>query len=136
MESWCVPSAQRCGIREGDEPRTIRRHSAKAFVLSFTEALWYESRSTKLKVLALSPGATQTEFFDVAGTSDAAGGARLQTPETVVAAAIRVLGTRNPPPSIAVGRGSRAFLAVAKLLTRRRLTMTIGSLTAPKGDRA
>jgi short-subunit dehydrogenase len=41
--------------------------AAKAFVLSFTEALWYESRDTGLWVLALSPGATSTEFFDVVG---------------------------------------------------------------------
>lgn len=110
--------------------------AAKAFVLSFTEALWYESRSTKLKVLALSPGATRTEFFDVVGTTDAAGGARMQTPEAVVATAIATLGRRNPPPSIAVGRGNRAFLGLAKLLSRRRLTLIIGNLTTPKGDRA
>ena len=42
--------------------------AAKAFVLSFTEALWYESRGTGLRVLALSPGATSTEFFGVVGT--------------------------------------------------------------------
>ncbi|WP_308313126.1 SDR family NAD(P)-dependent oxidoreductase [Streptomyces sp. ISL-1] len=52
--------------------------AAKAFVLSFTEALWQESRGTGLRVLALSPGATSTEFFDVLGTN--ARGRRLQTP--------------------------------------------------------
>ncbi|MFR9780689.1 SDR family NAD(P)-dependent oxidoreductase [Micromonospora sp. MS34] len=41
--------------------------ATKAFVLSFTEAVWYESRNTGLRVMALSPGATETEFFDVAG---------------------------------------------------------------------
>jgi uncharacterized protein len=106
--------------------------AAKAFVLSFTEGLWYESRSTGLKVIAVSPGATRTEFFDVVGTIDAAGGARLQTPQTVVETAITALGRRNPPPSIAVGRGNRAFLGLAKLLSRRRLTLAIGRLTVPK----
>lgn len=55
--------------------------ATKAFVLSFTEALWQESLGTGLRVLALSPGATATEFFDVVGTQDAAGGTRLQTPQ-------------------------------------------------------
>lgn len=46
--------------------------ASKAFVLSFTEALWQESHGTGLRVIALSPGATKTEFFDVVGTEDAA----------------------------------------------------------------
>ena len=46
--------------------------AAKAFVLSLTEAFWYEYRKTSLRVLALSPGAAQSEFFDVAGPSAAA----------------------------------------------------------------
>ena len=39
--------------------------ATKAFVLSFTEALAYETRESGLGVLAVSPGATRTEFFDV-----------------------------------------------------------------------
>ena len=38
--------------------------ATKAFVLSFTEALWWESRGSGVRVIALCPGATQTEFFD------------------------------------------------------------------------
>lgn len=41
--------------------------AAKAFVLSFGEALSYELRNTKVKVSVLSPGVTETEFLDVAG---------------------------------------------------------------------
>jgi uncharacterized protein len=41
--------------------------AAKAFVLSFGEALSYELRSTNVKVSVLSPGVTETEFLDVAG---------------------------------------------------------------------
>ena len=50
----------------------------KAFVLNFTEALWQESQGTGLRVLALSPGATKTEFFDDVG-NNASGGVRMQT---------------------------------------------------------
>src|SRR3954465_7299109 len=38
--------------------------ATKAFVLSFTESLWEETRGTGLRVLAVCPGATRTEFFD------------------------------------------------------------------------
>lgn len=41
--------------------------AAKAFVLSFGEALNYELRDTKVKVTVLSPGVTETEFLQVAG---------------------------------------------------------------------
>jgi hypothetical protein len=41
--------------------------AAKAFVLSFGEALNYELRHTNVKVSVLSPGVTETEFLDVAG---------------------------------------------------------------------
>ena len=37
--------------------------ATKAFVLSFTEALWQETKSTGVRVFALCPGATETEFF-------------------------------------------------------------------------
>lgn len=41
--------------------------AAKAFVLSFGEALSYELRGTNVKVSVLSPGVTETEFLQVAG---------------------------------------------------------------------
>lgn len=41
--------------------------AAKAFVLSFGEALNYELRQSNVKVSVLSPGVTETEFLDVAG---------------------------------------------------------------------
>ena len=102
--------------------------AAKAFVLSFTEALWYESRDTGLRVLAVSPGATDTEFFDVAGESSSAG-ARRAAPTDVVTTAFAALDRRNPPPSVAVGRANRFAAAAGRmLLTRRRSTVLIGSM--------
>ena len=41
--------------------------ASKAFVLSFSEALWAEYRSHGIRVLALCPGATETSFSKVAG---------------------------------------------------------------------
>ncbi|MBI3227117.1 MAG: SDR family oxidoreductase [Mycolicibacterium cosmeticum] len=37
--------------------------ATKAFVRSFTEALWQETKGTGVRVLTLCPGATETEFF-------------------------------------------------------------------------
>lgn len=44
--------------------------ATKAFVLSFTEALWAETRSTGVRVMALCPGATETGFFAVTGNKE------------------------------------------------------------------
>lgn len=42
-------------------------HASKAYVLSFTEALATELQETELKVSALCPGPTDTDFFPKAG---------------------------------------------------------------------
>jgi short-subunit dehydrogenase len=67
--------------------------ATKAYVLSFTEALWAETRGTAVRVTTLCPGATDTEFFSVAG-EDASLGRRM-TPEEVVETAFRALDRRR-----------------------------------------
>lgn len=101
--------------------------AAKAFVLSFTEALWYEARDTGLRVLALSPGATRTEFFDVAGDG-ADGGTERMHPDEVVDAALAALDRPGSGPTAIVGRRNRMTAAVAPLLGRRRMTEMVGRL--------
>jgi uncharacterized protein len=64
--------------------------ATKAFVLSFSEALWEENRPYGVKVMALCPGVTETNFFDAAKIQRPP--ARIaQTPEAVVDAALRGL---------------------------------------------
>jgi short-subunit dehydrogenase len=64
--------------------------ATKAFVLSFTEALWDENRAYNIRVMALCPGATETNFFNAAGVRKPpfriAG-----TPEDAVGTALRGL---------------------------------------------
>jgi short-subunit dehydrogenase len=43
-------------------------YASKAFVLSFSEALWEEARDTGVKVSCLCPGPTVSEFRERAGT--------------------------------------------------------------------
>jgi uncharacterized protein len=103
--------------------------AAKAFVLSFTEALWYESRGTGLRVLALSPGATDTEFFDIAGQA-ADGGSRRMPSTKVVRAALDAVDHGHPAPTVIPGQGNRLSAAVVRMVGRRRATMLVGSLMA------
>jgi len=64
--------------------------ATKAFVLSFSEALWEENRPYGIKVLALCPGVTDTNFFEAARGQKPP--ARVsQSPEDVVDTALRSL---------------------------------------------
>jgi short-subunit dehydrogenase len=64
--------------------------ATKAFVLSFSEALWEENRPYGIKVLALCPGVTDTNFFEAARGQKPP--ARVsQSPEDVVDTALRGL---------------------------------------------
>jgi short-subunit dehydrogenase len=64
--------------------------ATKAFVLSFTEALWEENRARGVKILALCPGVTETNFFAAGGMGKPPFRAP-QTPEQVVATALAAL---------------------------------------------
>ncbi|MFD5891458.1 SDR family NAD(P)-dependent oxidoreductase [Streptomyces sp. NPDC060334] len=97
--------------------------ASKAFVLSFTEAIAYETRGSALRVLAVSPGPTSTEFFDVVGSQDAVVG-KVATSEQVVSTARRALERGTTPPSVVAGLGNR-LSALASGLAPRRLTLTI-----------
>ncbi|GGP34561.1 SDR family NAD(P)-dependent oxidoreductase [Saccharothrix coeruleofusca] len=104
--------------------------ATKAFVLSFTEALWYESLGTGLRVLTLSPGATSTEFFDVLGSQEVDRGQGRQTPQQVVATAMKALDRRNPPPSAVSGRLNALLSHSARFFSRRRAVTMMGAITA------
>ncbi|MEV4776619.1 SDR family NAD(P)-dependent oxidoreductase [Microbacterium sp. LWH12-1.2] len=97
--------------------------ATKAFVLSFTEALWAEARGTGLRVLAVSPGSTKTEFFDVVGTDDASVG-RQQTASQVIDAAFHELDRANGGPSVISGRVNHLTALGTRLLSRRALAQT------------
>src|SRR5690242_11718834 len=64
--------------------------ATKAFVLSFSEALSEENRPYGIRVLALCPGVTDTNFF-AASKIDRPPMRTVQTPEEVVNAALRGL---------------------------------------------
>ncbi|MEV6581838.1 SDR family oxidoreductase [Streptomyces sp. NPDC051582] len=106
--------------------------ASKAFVLSFTEALWQESRGTGLRVMALSPGATKTEFFDVVGTEDAASGTKMQTSEEVVRTALKALDRRNPPPSVVSGALNKIMTLSGRFASRRTVVRIVDRMTAPR----
>ncbi|MFE6964198.1 SDR family NAD(P)-dependent oxidoreductase [Agromyces sp. NPDC057679] len=103
--------------------------ASKAFVLSFTEALAYETRGSGLRVLALSPGATRTEFFDVVGTERAAVG-RFRTTEQVVELALGRIDRRRAPASVVSGRANAITSKLVGFMPRRLVLTMSGRVLA------
>lgn len=68
--------------------------ATKAFVLTFSEALWEENRLHGVHVMALCPGVTETNFFE-ASKIDRPPMRTVQTPEEVVDAALRGLSRKK-----------------------------------------
>lgn len=81
--------------------------ATKAFVRSFTSALWGEVKGTNVRVLTVNPGATSTEFFKIAEAKPAG---KLAPVSDVVNATFKALDAKNSSPSIVVG-GQNAVMA-------------------------
>ncbi|WP_462189263.1 MULTISPECIES: SDR family NAD(P)-dependent oxidoreductase [unclassified Frankia] len=105
--------------------------ATKAFVLSFSEALWAEARPAGVRVLALCPGSTDTPFFDVVGTEDVAVG-RKRSPEQAVASAMRAL--ERGRPSVVDGRRNALLARGGRLLPRRALIRIAERAVRPAPD--
>ncbi|MET3811040.1 SDR family oxidoreductase [Arthrobacter sp. UYEF3] len=99
--------------------------ASKAFVLSFTESLWEEARGTGLRVLAISPGAMKTEFFDAAGSQAADYGARRARPEDVVKTALETVSKPSHRPSVITN--GRPLAIAARFLPRSAVVRFMGS---------
>jgi short-subunit dehydrogenase len=106
--------------------------ASKAFVRSFTEAVWWEAKPHGVKVTALCPGVTRTEFFDVVGR-ELSGGGPMQTVEQVTVAALRALDQRSTPPVVISGRLNALFAAGTKLVPRRTLIRTAARVIGYEG---
>ena len=81
--------------------------ATKAFVLSFSEALWAEYRKQGIHVLALCPGETETNFQKVVGNDQPIRGRKRST-ESVVQTTLKAL---EKGQSYAIDGAANYFLA-------------------------
>lgn len=90
--------------------------ATKAFVLSLTEALYYEYKNKGIQFVAICPGATNTSFFDRAGKSNATKG-KMREPEQVVKSTLKAL--EKGKPFVVDGINSKLIVMLSKLLPRK-----------------
>lgn len=104
--------------------------AAKAFVQSFSQSLWYEAKQHDVRVFALAPGPTRTEFFDVIGDAATVAG-RMQTAEQVAATGMRALDRRSTPPYVVSGIANSWTARLAALIPRRLLIPFVARILQP-----
>lgn len=98
--------------------------ATKSFVLSFTESLHVEMKNKGVNVIAISPGATNTNFFEAGGGVTYG---TLRTPAGVVATAMK--GLRKGKVSIIDGRDNYFTSAVLpRLRTRKGMANMVGNI--------
>jgi short-subunit dehydrogenase len=107
--------------------------ASKAFGLSFTEALATELAGTGVRVQALCPGLTTTEFQQVAHTDRVPfNRTSAMTPEDVVGESLRALDLGRL--TVVTGLRNRLTIAAQGWLPRSLVTRVAGSLFRPGED--
>ena len=99
--------------------------ASKAFVRSFSEALWAENRQYGVRVLVVSPGPTETNFFVAANFPPAlARNAKsISTPEEVVDEALKALAKGEA--SIVVGGIASHFITKLSSIFPREALLNV-----------
>jgi uncharacterized protein len=101
--------------------------ATKAFVTSFSEALAEENQRHGIRVAALCPGPTETNFFRAAKISEPFGVKGVQTPEQVVKAALR--GLRKGKTTVVSGWANYAGAVIGRVVptsvTRRVIASSL-----------
>ncbi|MGH9417155.1 MAG: SDR family NAD(P)-dependent oxidoreductase [Terriglobales bacterium] len=104
--------------------------ASKAFVVSFSLALYGELRPAGVHVMALCPGPTRTHFFEAAGVHV---NAPMQSPEFVVRCALRGLDRRRAV--VVCGFGNRVLARASAMMPRVLLVRVLGRLIAARYPR-
>ncbi len=108
-------------------PNMAVYYASKAFVLSFTEALHHELKGTGIRVSALCPGPTATEFGEVAGanTGDALRFIRGESP-AVVRAGLKGLDANKA--IVIPGTPNKITAQMSRFLPRAAMRRIVGGI--------
>lgn len=108
--------------------------ATKAFLRSFSEAIAEENRLFNVKILALCPGPTETNFFDAAniGTNvkDAFMKKGMQSPEAVVETALNAV--KSGKATVVSGWTNRLSARLGNFVPNSLITRVVGNVLRPK----
>jgi uncharacterized protein len=102
--------------------------ATKAFVLNFSEALWAENKDLGVKILAVCPGPTESEFYDRADFPDSAtglNGITMVSSEKVVRESLKAL-TKAQSTVVTGGFSNQVIVNLPRLMPRDLLVDVVG----------
>ncbi|MCA9031015.1 MAG: SDR family oxidoreductase [Planctomycetaceae bacterium] len=105
--------------------------ASKAFVLSFSEALWAETRGRGVHVMAVCPGVVNTEFIELADMPTRLSSIALSCDDVVKAT---MSGLRRKRPSIIVGIIPSILTFLNRFLPRTLLARMSMNFMRPDAD--
>jgi short-subunit dehydrogenase len=109
--------------------------ASKVFVLSFTEGLATELEGTGVRVQALCPGLTESEFHETSGTARVPfTKTKMMPAEAVVEASLRALD-RGRPLRVIPGWQNRSVAGVQRFLPRAMVRGVAANLFRPRKGR-
>jgi short-subunit dehydrogenase len=111
---------------------TFAAYSAtKAFVTAFSEALWYEQKERGVYVMGLCPGLTSSDFqVNAGGRVEDLPRNLIETPEQVVATALRSLRERKDPTVISGAKNAIFAQLMTRLMPRKTAVNIMGAQAA------
>ena len=102
--------------------------ATKAFVLSFSEALWSENKDLGVKIMAVCPGPTESKFYDRADFPDSAtglNGMTMASAEKVVKESLQAL-EKGQSNVVAGGFANQIIVNLPRLVPRDLLVDVVG----------
>ncbi|MEL6911626.1 MAG: SDR family oxidoreductase [Cyanobacteria bacterium J06629_2] len=102
--------------------------ASKAFVLSFSEALWSENKDLGVKVIAVCPGPTESKFYDRAEFPESAtglNGMTMASSEKVVQDSLKALD-KGQSNAVVGGFANQIIVNLPRLMPRDLLVETVG----------
>lgn len=108
--------------------------ATKAFVLHFTEAIAHELKGSGVRMLAVCPGHTPTEFQQRSGVVHRPTRTPSQSAEDVVREALDAF-ERSSAHVVVTGLPNKAITRLARVVPRRALTWIVGQGFRPRSRR-
>jgi short-subunit dehydrogenase len=106
-------------------------YASKAFVLSFSEALWEEARGTGVHVCCLCPGPTKSKFRERAGTGATRLGKTAAVMESMPVAQAGYAGFRSNQRVVITGKGNRRSAWLVPFLPRAVILKMVRNMQSP-----
>jgi short-subunit dehydrogenase len=109
-------------------------YASKAFVLSFSEALWEEARDTGVHVSCLCPGATKSKFRERAGTGATRFGKTAAVMESMPVAEAGYAGFVKHQRIVITGKGNHRTARMVPFLPRTMVLKMVRNIQSPAAN--